>query len=256
MGLMPCPECGAEVSSGAEACLRCGFSIAAHQARLKEETRLEEYRERVRDRNRVLVPLTVIALLGGVAIVVFLASVMGKASREGSRADRPRPPRLVTYYSTADSLNVRAEPDLAAETVRQLIHGERVRIKVGSRTETGGHSWLATEDGWVADRYLSKTRPLSEKEKIAGSAPRLDKWDGSYFEVKKHLRRTMHDPDSLEWVGCTKVFWEKDVKAYLVGCTFRGSNAFGAKIKNSKWFLIRHETVIAVREEDAYSWGG
>lgn len=106
------------------------------------------------------------------------------------------------------------------------------------------------------DRYKANwddqlARELAEKV-LFGTIPQQSGWDGSYSEVKSYLRTTAHDPDSIEFVGCTKVFKNDD--GWLVGCQYRGNNAFGARILAANWFRIQRGQVVQVYEEDAFRW--
>ena len=100
---------------------------------------------------------------------------------------------------------------------------------------------------------LEKAKKEAERKKLLaefGEKPVISQWDGSYFEVKKYLKQVANDPDSIEMDGCTDVYHTKN--GWLVGCNYRGKNAFGALIRNSSWFTIRHGQVINVEEASAY----
>jgi len=101
-------------------------------------------------------------------------------------------------------------------------------------------------------KYKEKTKYYQAKINWFGESPVKSAWDGSYRPVKTYLGIVMHDPDSLDVVGCTDVFYNKN--GWLVGCIYRGNNAFGAKIKNSHWFLIRQNTVVKQFDSDAFEW--
>ncbi len=112
-------------------------------------------------------------------------------------------------------------------------------------------------------RRLARLNPKNKKYKQKinlyqgtmdwlGKSPVKSAWDGSYRPVKNYLEIVMHDPDSLDLVGCTDVYHNK--KGWLVGCVYRGNNAFGAKFKNAHWFLIRQNAVVKQFEADAFKW--
>lgn len=90
-----------------------------------------------------------------------------------------------------------------------------------------------------------------EKE-FYGKKPIQSSWDGSYYSVKNYLKSTMHNPDSLDFKGCTEVF--KQDTGWLVGYQFRGDNAFGTKVLNAKWFTIKQERVVKVEPSNTYNW--
>ena len=84
-----------------------------------------------------------------------------------------------------------------------------------------------------------------------GAAPTQSAWDGSYYEVERYLERVANDPDSIDIDGCTKVYHTES--GWLVGCDYRGRNAFGGMIRQSNWFTIIHGQVIQMHDASAYS---
>jgi len=110
------------------------------------------------------------------------------------------------------------------------------------------------------DYYSQKLTEKLEKEKreqerearIAkfGESPTQSAWDGSYYAVERYLKRVANDPDSIDIDGCTKVYHIKS--GWLVGCDYRGRNAFGGMIRQSNWFTIVHDQVIQMHDASAY----
>lgn len=106
------------------------------------------------------------------------------------------------------------------------------------------------------ERALSRTKPRAEKDRIkllAEAAYRQqcgDKpgptWNGSVMAVQLHLRRTAHDPKSIEMESCTNPVLTSD-KCWRTSCVYRGKNAFGAKIRNSNVFFIQNDKVFDVK---------
>lgn len=114
--------------------------------------------------------------------------------------------------------------------------------------------------------YSGEIRAKSEKERIEkekdrkeretriakfGEQPTQSSWDGSYYSVERYLERVANDPDSIKMDGCTKVYYTEN--GWLVGCDYRGSNAFGGMIRQSNWFTIVHGTVTQMHEASAYT---
>lgn len=114
--------------------------------------------------------------------------------------------------------------------------------------------------------YSAKIKEQQEKERIEqeklkkerderiarfGEPPVQSAWDGSYFEVERYLKRVANDPDSIKIDGCTKVY--RTESGCLVGCDYRGRNAFGGMIRQSNWFTIVHGTVIQMHDASAYN---
>lgn len=115
------------------------------------------------------------------------------------------------------------------------------------------------------DYYLAKIeeqqekagieREKRQKEKAArlarfGESPTQSAWDGSYYEVERYLKRIANDPDSIEIDTCTSVYQTEN--GWLVGCDYRGRNAFGGMIRQSNWFTIVHGTVVEMHDASAY----
>ena len=87
----------------------------------------------------------------------------------------------------------------------------------------------------------SKSNQKSEKPKVLTEAQKEKKrieqyetcfspWDGSHTKLKYFIKDNMNDPGSFDHVETTY----RDLTTYLiVKTTFRGTNQFGAKVKNS-----------------------
>mgnify|MGYP000212043689 CR=1 FL=1 len=83
-----------------------------------------------------------------------------------------------------------------------------------------------------------------------GKQPVKDSWNGGYREVEKYLKFSAHDPDSIEFDNCSSVY--HITTGWLVRCTYRGKNTFGALVRNTNWFTIKHGAVIKQHEATAY----
>jgi len=116
------------------------------------------------------------------------------------------------------------------------------------------------------DAYSQKLKKQQEKEQATrdkleaeknvrlamfGKAPEKSKWDGSYLEVKSYLKEVANDPDSIEFDGCTDVY--KNDNGWIVGCNYRGRNAFNAKIRQANWFTIVHGKVVKMEDISKYT---
>lgn len=114
---------------------------------------------------------------------------------------------------------------------------------------------------YTAKIQAAAKKRLEEKEKIDsarrerlakfGESPVASAWDGSYRAVTRYLEQIANDPDSIDIDACTKVYHIKT--GWLVGCDYRGKNAFGATIRISNWFTIVHGRVTKMHDADAYS---
>ncbi len=83
-----------------------------------------------------------------------------------------------------------------------------------------------------------------------GPVPQASAWDGTYREVKDYLQQVANDPDRLKMEACTPVYHVAN--GWLVGCDYRGANAFGGIIRQSNWFIIRNGRVVEMKESSAY----
>lgn len=101
---------------------------------------------------------------------------------------------------------------------------------------------------------IEKQRKAVEAEKKAkeeanykvfcGEAPKLIIWDNSLAPVRAFLKRTAHDPDSIEYLGCSlPVLTTK--KCWVSTCAIRGKNVFGARILRHIQFYMTSSEVIS-----------
>ncbi|NOJ83436.1 transporter [Myxococcus xanthus] len=97
---------------------------------------------------------------------------------------------------------------------------------------------------------LEKLQLQREAQKLMvemrGEKPVNSSWDGSVPEVEMYLKKVMNDPDSYEHVSSTvpvphEAYW-------LVKSTFRGKNAFGGKVLNTRYFFIQQRQVVRMEE--------
>jgi len=56
-------------------------------------------------------------------------------------------------------------------------------------------------------------------------------WDGSHYRFERLIKQAMNDPDSYEHVETRYLDMGSHIRVY---CTFRGRNAFGGMVKNTK----------------------
>lgn len=73
-------------------------------------------------------------------------------------------------------------------------------------------------------------------ESFCGTAPERSAWDGIYAGLKRGVKSEAHDPDSIEFVGCTDLLRKNPPACWVTACRFRGKNAFGAMILQTEAF--------------------
>lgn len=110
-------------------------------------------------------------------------------------------------------------------------------------------TYAAKRDSYKSRADEKEAKELAEKL-VFGDAPVKSPWDGSYPVVETYLQRVANDPDSIDMVGCTDVFKNKD--GWLVGCQYRGKNAFGGTILTANWFRIQRGQVVEVYDHDKF----
>lgn len=86
----------------------------------------------------------------------------------------------------------------------------------------------------IEEIQTTKVAELSPIEKKIGKKPTAHPQDGAYIPVRDYLKEYAYDPDSD---GCTKLYWND--KGWYAGCRYRAKNAFGAKVLEENWFLMR-----------------
>lgn len=72
-----------------------------------------------------------------------------------------------------------------------------------------------------------RTKPVTHQDVIE---QQFSGWDGSHKNLTKLIKQNMHDPDSYEHVETR--YSEVDANTLYVVTTYRGNNAFGAKVLN------------------------
>ena len=104
------------------------------------------------------------------------------------------------------------------------------------------------------DDFNARThkRDAADQDRIRrfGPMPQASAWHGTYSEVKDYLRQVANDPDRLKMDACTPVYHVTN--GWLVGCDYRGANAFGGIIRQSNWFIIRQGRVVEMKDASAY----
>lgn len=94
------------------------------------------------------------------------------------------------------------------------------------------YTWLSDQEDWERDA-----------EGDLGPEPKFNELWGYYPEVKTYLRNVAHDPSSIDFDGCSPVMKVPRL-GYRVRCDYRAKNGYGALVKESRMFTIRHGVVI------------
>jgi hypothetical protein len=69
-----------------------------------------------------------------------------------------------------------------------------------------------------------------------GSQPDRSAWDGTYDGLPRFFERSAHDPDSVDFDGCTPIKLKGAPTCWVTICNVRAKNAFGAKVLSTYAF--------------------
>ncbi|MBH0090419.1 hypothetical protein [Pseudoalteromonas sp. NSLLW218] len=102
-----------------------------------------------------------------------------------------------------------------------------------------------------AKEYIGYLSESEKAEAIAslGEPPSNYPFIG-YPVITNYLEGILNDPNSLEMEKCGDVY--KGQYGWLVSCSFRAKNGFGALVKSEKWFVIRKDLVMFTHEYDYF----
>lgn len=89
------------------------------------------------------------------------------------------------------------------------------------------------------DRQLQEIVEQADAE-FCGPAPKRSAWDGVYAGLKDAVKSAAHDPDSIDFVGCTDLVKKRPRPCWVTSCRYRGKNALGAKVLATEVFSKTH----------------
>lgn len=72
---------------------------------------------------------------------------------------------------------------------------------------------------------------------ICGDSPSVGGWDGEVPGAEAYMRRTAHDPGSIDVENCTQPVLTRR-NCWVTECIVRGRNAFGARVANTVRFSV------------------
>lgn len=93
----------------------------------------------------------------------------------------------------------------------------------------------------IAQRKAAARAAAAAIEARIGPAPSPMLFGGGYVEIDRYLRARAHDPDSIAYDACTEPREAPD--GWVVQCSYRARNAFGALVLSQSLFIIRHGQV-------------
>jgi hypothetical protein len=112
-------------------------------------------------------------------------------------------------------------------------------------------SYLAQTErriGPLVERTRRKQAAIAERERreaaaaealaaVCGPKPSISSWDGEVIGLERALKKTAHDPDSIDVENCTDPILTKK-RCWITTCDVRGKNMFGAKIYQRKQYSV------------------
>lgn len=264
MALIKCKECGGEVSKKAEICPHCG-------AKQKRKT---------------------IGLFSAIILIIIVSSIANviKESDQQERTQAKQQAELqkqTDYFNTNKTTII---DDIKKKIAANQYKNALIQLNAYKHTKNADllklyptvkeHTILATLKTLPASQKsenlklykdLLTIKPESKKykTKIAYYQGKIDadkaeavtrtrkfgnkpegNFSGGYFVIDKHLKNLAHDPDSINANDCSDVYYNNS--GWLVNCTYRGKNTFGALTKNTRWFTINHGKVIKTEVSSAH----
>lgn len=130
---------------------------------------------------------------------------------------------------------------------KQVIKPQVERVREARRKAEAANAEKERKEAAAAEEKQRKADALAAlKAAVRGPKPTNSAWDGSVHVVERYLKAALHDPSSYDHVRTSEVTGEGDY--WVVVSSFRGKNAFGALIINTKKFFIQQGEVVKVAD--------
>ncbi|WP_437779097.1 hypothetical protein [Sorangium sp. So ce1097] len=111
------------------------------------------------------------------------------------------------------------------------LAGQRRRVEALKRGIAGAVARERTRIERAEAKRKEEEAKAAAYRALCGEAPAVSPWDGEVVGLESVIRRTAHDPDSIDVENCTQpILSEKN--CWVFTCQVRGKNAFGAKVLN------------------------
>ena len=170
-----------------------------------------------------------------------------------------RDPQLAKLYTDAQAgqrreANRAREQELLARAQvlpASNLEGNRDVYRELVSLNPSNASYKAKLDDYT-NRLQQQQAAAQDRIRRFGPMPEGSAWHGTYRVVRDYLRQVVNDPDRLKMEACTSVYHVAE--GWLVGCHYRGANAFGGIVRQSNWFIIRQGHVVAMKDASEYRW--
>lgn len=149
-------------------------------------------------------------------------------------------------------LSVGVRENIAARDWRLA---DQALVTAEAEIQKYANSKVATTPLWKqlsseTTKLRKQLAPQLEKERALdaarGTKPVQSQYDGEVYAVKRFLQRTLNDPESYEHIESSTITTSGEY--WVVTSRFRGKNAFGAKVINTKTFFIQGGEVVKVAD--------
>lgn len=214
MALRRCKECGNEISSRAESCPHCG-------AKAKKKTSLFTW------------------MVLAIFIFAFVGVITGDRDASTSKSSSVNKPKAQKPSMTAAQKQAK-EKKLLGEL--KTIPSDEVYMNLSRYEEL---MEMFPGNNRYTNKYSHYKQKVKELEGRIGKMPPAG-WGGVPFAVERIVKKSAHDPDSIDFDRCSKPRFSDN--GWSVTCTYRGNNAFGGKVLEKKKFTIRHNAVISAED--------
>jgi hypothetical protein len=96
---------------------------------------------------------------------------------------------------------------------------------------------IAPELDKIREKQRAEQAAAQAEVDARGPEPLQSAWDGELPAVKNYLMDVLKDPDSYKHDKCTKP--RAEGRFWVVACSYRAKNSFGAVVKEAQTFYIR-----------------
>lgn len=200
-----------------------GDFVAAKSALSEAKAVLRPYRELkepVQEAQNLIEGLETRKALAGIDAAIQKADEAASAKR----------------WIAADDEYSRASGSLSA--LDQGAMHEKVVAALAGRIERGQKR--------IASKVKTAREERAQLEALkatCGKKPERSAWDGEIVGLESAVKRTAHDPGSIDIENCTEPVLTE--ACWRTTCQVRGKNAFGAQVLNSMTFLVVNRNGIA-----------
>lgn len=150
-----------------------------------------------------------------------LKTELAQAKLEQDRKDKIG--ALLTELKTLDATNYSKAVSIYTELVQLEPTNKSYQQSLDrfNKAEAVSQAKIAAEQLAAQEREARTSRIQAQ----------FSGWDGSHRNFERMIKRAMNDPDSYDHVETRYIDKGKFIRVF---CTFRGKNAFGGMIKNTK----------------------